>query len=82
MSREEVDDVVAGAVQALGGVGHLAVDLLLPPAQQARVGDVLHECVMKGEMPITVVRQGIEKTCFYERLDRRFEIRRIVHNRA
>ncbi len=49
MSREEVDDVVAGAEQCLRDLCDTRVQITPPSAKQARVRDVLDERVVEDD---------------------------------
>ena len=58
---EQVDDVVARAVQRLGDLGDPAVQVAPLPSQQARVRDVLHERVVEGDGRLLVVGDAVEE---------------------
>ena len=60
VAGEQIDDVVAGAVHLLRDVRDAEVERSPTPAQQSRVGRVLHERVVEDDYGLRVFLRPVE----------------------
>ena len=70
VTREQVDRVVAGAVQPFRHLGHLPVEVAPTPSQDPRIGGVLHERVVEREYALAIRLHAVEERVRNQEIER------------